>query len=513
MGLLLRLPKGLLPAALCAVLLLSGCATGKGTAKFAQSPEQVYASHRKVPSWISSIPEEKRYLYYVGSSSDADSFDAGKNEAIGDALAQVVATIGIKATSTATYEERYFAEEYTTTIQAELLTEGKARLQDTEISEIYYEQWERGDGSGFFRVWVLLKYSREEIEREQERLAEIMRLKYGEVEHFEKQAAEYEQQHRLIDAVAAHLNASASALKIDDGEVYFDRNIIHAGELLLKVRVRKSGEDQIGWVGEGLLEPLEMQLYYLDGDREVPVPNAPVRFSYRVPKIKSAGYKWTVSQGITDQEGRVFYPVRMIYEVSDENRVDARIDLSSQMSQLRAAPSQYRESIESFEDVLYRAHTTFFFKSDTRAREIVTAVYFTQLDEKGAVIVKPVAAPSFYDVLYGKRFSIRVIDLKPASLEGKSSGEIYDELDARAGKGVQRIIFGTVQIVEYDKISGYDTARATAEATLFNRETGEIIRTWQIQRSGTGSSREAARLNALTQVGTSLGEIVSNTMP
>jgi hypothetical protein len=144
------------------VLFHTGCATGKGAGTVSAAPERVYASHKKIPSWISTIPEDREYLYYVGTSTDAENFDSGKKVAIGDALSQVVATIGIRATSTASYEERYFAEEYTTTIESELLTEGKAKLQDAEINEIYHEQWNRPDGSSFFRVWLLLKYSREE---------------------------------------------------------------------------------------------------------------------------------------------------------------------------------------------------------------------------------------------------------------------------------------------------------------------------------------------------------------
>jgi hypothetical protein len=495
------------------VLFHTGCATGKGAGTVSAAPERVYASHKKIPSWISTIPEDREYLYYVGTSTDAENFDSGKKVAIGDALSQVVATIGIRATSTASYEERYFAEEYTTTIESELLTEGKAKLQDAEINEIYHEQWNRPDGSSFFRVWLLLKYSREEIAREQERLAEIMRLKYGEVDYFENLASEYARQYRIIDAVSAHLSASASALKIDDGEVFFDRNIIRASELLLQVRLRKFGDEQVGWVGTPLDDPLGLQLYYLEGEREIPVPNAPVRFAFRIPKNRSAGYKWTVTSAITDQEGKAFYRVSMIHEVSTENRVDVRIDLSAQMSQLEAAPSDYRESIEAFKSVLNRSRATYFFSSDTRAREIRTSAFFLQFDDTGSVILEPVAAASFNDVLFGKGFSLRGLDVDPSIIQGKSQGQIWDELDARAAKGVRRIIFGTVRIVEYDTISGYETATAAAEASVLDRETGEIIRAWQIQRSGTGGSRDAATMNALTQIGRSLGEIVSNTIP
>jgi hypothetical protein len=492
--------------------LLTGCTTLK-KAELQNGPVLVSSSKKKPPSWITVIPEEKRYFYYVGTSTDSPNFDAGKEQALSDALSQVVATIGVRATASASFEERYFAEQFTTTIESELLTRGKAKLQDAEVKEIYFEQWKPRDGTPIFRVWLLLKYGKDAITQEQERLATLLRLKSSEVLKYEELAAQNEQANKLIDAVFAHLNASVAALKLEDGEVFFDRNITGANELLLKVQMRKYGEDQVGFVGESLPQSLRLKVYFMDGETEIPVANAPIKFSYRVPKTKTTGYKLQVSSAVTDSVGMASFTVDKIYEVSDENRVVARLDLSPLLSQLKSAPQSYRGSIESLRDVLGFKKTTFIFKSDTYAREINTGVFFIQLDEDGAPLPKPITAPVIYDVLYEKRFSIRVLNLKPSTIVDKSSNEIWEELDVRAPEGVQRILVGRVMIVEYDTISGFETAKALAHAVLYDREKAEILRTWQIQQSGTGTTREGARLNALTQVGRSLGEIMSNTMP
>ncbi len=494
------------------LVLLAGCATQK-KAGLQSGPVLVSSSQRKPPSWITVIPEERRYFYYVGTSTDSPNFDAGKEQALSDALSQVVATIGVRATSTASYEERYFAEQFTTTIESELLTRGKAKLQDAEVKEIYFEQWKLEEGTQIFRVWLLLKYGKDEIAKEQERLATLLKLKSGEVLKYEELAAQNEKANKLIDAVFAHLNASVAALKLEDGDVFFDRNIIGANELLLKIQMRKYGEDQVGFVGESLPQPLELKVYFMDGESEIPISNVPIKFSYRIPKTRTTGYKQQVSSEITDSEGIARFTVDTIYEVSDENRVVARIDLSPLLSQLKSAPQSYGGSIESLRDVLGLKKVTFLFKSDTYAREINTAVFFLQLDEDGSPLSKPITAPVIYDILYEKRFSIRVLNVKPSTIVDKSSNEIWEELEVHAPKGVQRILFGKVMIVEYDKISGFEMAKAAAEAALYDRETAEILRAWQMQRSGTGSTREGAQLNALTQVGRSLGEIISNTMP
>jgi hypothetical protein len=492
---------------------ISGCASSK-KAEVATAPVLVYSSQKKVPSWVTSIPEEKDYLYFVGTARDTESFDSGKKEALKDALGQVVATIGVNVTSTTSYEERYYAEQYQTTLQTELLTKGKAQLQDAELKEVYYEKYEKPDGTSFFRVWVLLKYSREEIKKEQERLAELLRLKYGEVQNFEETARKYAKDNLLMNAIFAHLNAAAAALKIEDGDVFFDRNIIRATELLMRLGLKKYGEDQIGFVGKPLPEPLVLEVFYRgSGGEEIPVPDVPVSFSYRVPRIKTAGYRVEVYNLVTDRTGKASLQIDMVHEVSDTNRVEAWIDLKAVLNQFGSVPPRYRDSLESLQDVLSTKRVTFLFRSDTAARSIRTAVYFIQLDEKNQPLPKPVTAPVFYEIMYSKRFQIKVLDISPGTIHGKPENEVLEKLWEIAGKGVERLLFGRVQIVEYDTVAGFQTALAMGEATLYDRNTAEIIRTWQVQRSGTGSSRESAGLNTLTEVGRSLGEIISNTIP
>ena len=88
-----------------------------------------------------------------------------------------------------------------------------------------------------------------------------------------------------------------------------------------------------------------------------------------------------------------------------------------------------------------------------------------------------------------------------------------ERLSEEAGEKTKRIIFGLVRILDYDTISGYHTCKAEAYVKLLDMETGEVLRTWQILRSGTGSSKKLARRSVLTEVGRSFGEILPRTMP
>jgi hypothetical protein len=505
----------ILPACLAVLLLLPACGGGKAQRSGTEAG-LVYSSSSRAPSWITDIPEKENYYFFVGSSADSDSYDTGKKSALNDALSQVVGMIGVKVSSSSTIEERYFAEQYETTISAELQSEGKARLRDAEIQEIYYERHRKPDGREIFRVWVLLKYGKREIQNEQKRLADILALKYGEVKRLEDKASRLIEQGMYFDAVVARLNAASAALSVDDGQLLFERNLVGAGELLAGIRFRKFGEDQIGWVGKPLGKPLRLQAYSLRGESEVPVPNVPVRFFYRVPRENNEGYKYEVTDEVTDDDGFASYSVQMVHEVSDSNRVEARLNMEPFIRQLRSAPGALSERVKVLEDIAAGKRTVYLFGSDTPAREIRTAVYFIQLDEDGSLISRPVSAPSVYEVLFEKQFNIELLDFRqidPEIIAARQDEAVLELIRASAGKGVRRVLLGTVRITGYDMVSGFHTAQALATATLYDVQGGGIVRTWQVTASATGRTRERAGLNALSESGTSLGMILSRTIP
>jgi hypothetical protein len=490
-------------------------ARAKGS-KAQGGPALVQSSARKIPQWVTDIPEEREYLYFVGTSGDADSYDRGKKEAIEDAISQVVRTIGARVTSTATYEERYFAEQYETTISSELVTEGKAKLQDAEIKEIYFEKYAKPDGTGFFRVWALLKYGKKEIAREQERLKSILQAMYGEVSALESKAEEYAAALRIADAVASRLQAAFTALSVEDGKVLFDRNLNRAQELLLGIRLDKEGEDQVGYVGEPLPAPLRVRASFQSGGGRHPVPNLPLLFAYRVPKERSEGYKLLVRGASTGSDGTASYRVDMIEEVSDANRVEVSIDLSAFVKQLQEAPDEYQNGVQAFQDLLQKKKVTLFFRSDTRARGVKTALFFLQRDIDGKPIETIAAAPAVYDVLFEKKFAVHVMSVDPGSFAGESDETVLSSLAGlavRESPGVKRIVYGSVVILAYDAVSGYESAKAQANASLYDIDSGAVVRTWQVQRSGTGSTRELARANALREAGRVLGGVLAATMP
>ncbi len=474
----------------------------------------VYKSSRDQPAWISFIPEERDYLFFVGTSSDSESFDSGKQDAVSDALAQVVAVIGISVSSSLTVEERFFAEEYTAIVSRDLLSSGRARLQDAEIIEVYHEEYERKDGSHFFRVWSLLKYSKEEIRGEQKRIDDVLKLKYGEVRRLEDEASVYLRNDKILEALVTYLNAAFLSLKLEDEGIFFDRNLQKAQELILKIELRKYGDGQSGWVGESLPEPLSVQVLMLSEGGDVPISKVPVKFVYRIPKTKGSGFKLRVDRVTTDRRGRAVLPVEKIYEVNDSNTVEAVIDLKPFFSaRLDSVPPQYEDRVKSLEELLDTKRTTFSYSSGSRATKYRTAVYFLQTDLDGGLLQQPVTAPVLNEELYKRGFSVFELVLPPSLFVSESDDGILEIILRSVGKETRRILVGQVRIVDYNRISGFDTARAESIVRLYDRDKERYVGTWRIQKSGTGSSKAIARNNVLKQIGREWGEIISSSMP
>jgi hypothetical protein len=147
---------------------------------------------------------------------------------------------------------------------------------------------------------------------------------------------------------------------------------------------------------------------------------------------------------------------------------------------------------------------------------VKTALWFLQRDINGAPVESAAAAPAAYDILFEKKFAVQVLSIDPRTLAGEPDETVLGilaELAARGNSGVKRIVYGNVAILEYDTVSGYQSAKAQATAVLYDIDSGALVRTWQLQRSGTGGTRELARANAFREAGRALGNLISATMP
>jgi len=138
------------------------------------APKKIWSSARKKPKWISYIPEEKGYHYFIGIAQNQPSRATALRKAIEEALKQVLTTIGVTIGTDMRIEKEIKASKVITKMLDEYSEKGKAKLKGHKIKEIYSEEYVDGD-KRFYDVYVLVRYSDKEIAAERRRIEEEQR--------------------------------------------------------------------------------------------------------------------------------------------------------------------------------------------------------------------------------------------------------------------------------------------------------------------------------------------------
>ncbi|MCR4663683.1 MAG: LPP20 family lipoprotein, partial [Endomicrobiaceae bacterium] len=142
----------------------------------------VERSSKKMPNWIGKNFEDKKKLYFSGSSTQS-AFDKARQAAINDALTQVTQSLDLTMsvnTNRLISDTGIFLDERTKTKTREV------RLLDTKIKDVYYEKYEE-KGKYLYTVHALVEYNKKDYEEEKARLAkEYAQLKQNVANRYTK---------------------------------------------------------------------------------------------------------------------------------------------------------------------------------------------------------------------------------------------------------------------------------------------------------------------------------------
>lgn len=141
---------------MCATLLLASCTSVTITKETSQPTK---------PAWISQLPRDNTFFYYIGSHSGAETLEKGENAARKDALAKVAEYLGIdiKAQLDMTMTEN------DQSVKEHLKTKTEALITQATIVDSYHEKTIRTTNDfkkEMFDVYLLLKYPKAEAQKE-----------------------------------------------------------------------------------------------------------------------------------------------------------------------------------------------------------------------------------------------------------------------------------------------------------------------------------------------------------
>ncbi len=301
------------------------------------------------PQWVTKPPVGNTgYLYFRGVSADLESVQDSKNSAVEDAVAQIVAYMGVSAERTA----QYITNELRSSFIDQLSFRGSGNIRDFKIEDIYTEETKNTYGDTVYRTYVLIRYSSSELMKEQKRRSLANSMLFRELEERHRRAQEKQQEKDFFSAVTEYITAfEAGRMMYPDfgsgdynersvgimiGDVYNDLIAFLSGIHIEKpAEYRNAGND-------GILLRVTAES---DG-RSNYVMNFPIKFGYlhnnEIVQAKTAR---------SDEGGKIVLPPDHI----GANYADNVIGIECDDSQLRIDSSLWRENeLSGLETVLNR---------------------------------------------------------------------------------------------------------------------------------------------------------------
>ena len=141
---------------LCLVVLLGGCG-GPQVVRETSQPAK--------PTWMTQLPQEDEYLYFVGSFTGAGSLERGRSAARKDAQAKIAEYLGVDVAS----QLEMTITDIEQSVKEELQTKTDAMVKQAIMEDSYHEKMIRSAENSrmvTFDVHLLLKYPKVQAEKE-----------------------------------------------------------------------------------------------------------------------------------------------------------------------------------------------------------------------------------------------------------------------------------------------------------------------------------------------------------
>lgn len=196
------------------------------------------------PTWISSLPRQPDYAFFVGVASRAPSLEEGKakaNAQVSNSAAQFVQTKVqsefLSLSSTEPMSDR---------VEETIRSAAQALVKDLEVMEEYYEKTSRVAGNLYeasFDVWVLGRFPLAAAEAERERLLAEAKANAGRAMGLLKEAIRDEKQRRLASAHKSLFDAIRILERVPDSIDVVDPEYSKAGDVRLAISRRLDALD------------------------------------------------------------------------------------------------------------------------------------------------------------------------------------------------------------------------------------------------------------------------------
>jgi len=214
---------------------------------------------------------------------------------------------------------------------------------------------------------------------------------------------------------------------------------------------------------------------------------------------------------LSDESGFVTFR-HPVPERVGEFTVTARLDIGPLLTMLDSLPRSVSVQADAVEDAVVNVRATHRFAVLSQAREIPTAVVVLDLDAAGVFMPDNLAAGGIVQALSQSGFQLRSVPIEPRQMAGLTATETVTFLRERINADVTRVIFGAVQIVEFQEDDGV-LVKVSGSVTAVDLASGAVL--YSASGIKNARSRTAARAisTAFAELGRQLGEELASNLP
>jgi hypothetical protein len=463
-----------------ALSLMFSCNNTASAAK-KDNPPQV---NKKQPSWITIEKKDKDNYYFTGYTEDSDALENVKTKALQNAKGKIANNI---------FEETSVEKIFTTSgglsdnadlqknYQENIKSQSAVNLMGVETEDTYYET-ENDSGIQIFKVWVLAKISKSNLEKERNRIISEIQRKLALVDNNLKQADAFLADGKALDAVNSYVSAAISSTKVKERIDEFPIYINKAGKVLASIVIDSGDNPKVVDTGRG--SNFTFTVTYASDKGNIPVSGAAVSF---VVRNNNGEYTKTA---VTGDNGTAVCSIRNLKEVRADNALYAKV--GSDFQEILDLGNDYKKYYSTLKDYADKTSTFSEFRTVSSENRNIQTTVIAMVNDNGKLKQLPNLASEAQSYLLNKGYKVvRFSDSIPLD-------DVYDAkqsaLSILADKGIKRVFVLSVSsdsAPKYNKDVDRYIGIYSISAQLLDTSTGEVISANNIKVSATSQDENS----------------------
>ena len=460
------------------------------------------------PAWVDSPPADtSESVFFLGVGSDPAGSEASARQlASSQLVSDITKFLGVKVTSETSVEAKDAFGQFESNVSQTINEQSSAMIGDLRIKDVYTENNASGTN-----VFLLAEYDKAALLKEKARIEAVFAEQQEAISGPEKEGQALMTSGEYSLAAMKFMEAALAAVSssVDNAEIKFERNINNAKEAVSNIRFTGLNDNIEGFLGQPLDAPFELEVTAA-GDSSQGLVGVPVRVYYKVAGRNNRKRSVTESF-LTDSDGMVVFELPAPEFTGRENLIMS-LDFSAPLEPLQRLNAKFLDQVDGLEQVIGQKNVSFTYEVVSRAREVATAVFVTDLDRGRNPMGRTDTTSGILEILSGEGFKVAGLP-QDASMASLSDAAFRNAVLTAYGNTYERVIFGTSEIASFEESSGAYLVQVSGTVNAIDLNTGNVLYSSNKTSRARGQSETGIISQAFKSLGKLLAEDLANNLP